>query len=83
MSAILCLFPAGRGGGGWFRELCESLLFFFVFRFSPPASFRLYSAQSVVRSYGSQEEEAAEAVVLVSFVGLTWRPSVGVASGVC
>lgn len=80
VSAILCLFPAGRVGGGWFGELCDSLLLLFFFFFFPPASFRLHSALSVGRSYGSQEEEAAEAVVLVSFVGLTWRPSVGVAS---
>jgi len=32
---------------------------------------------SIERSYGSQEEEAVEAVVLVSFVGLKSRPSGG------
>lgn len=32
---------------------------------------------SVERSYGSQEEEAAEAVVLVSFVSLKLRPRCG------
>lgn len=44
------------------RTLRVSWVFCFLFF---PASFRLYSACSVGRSYGSQEEEAAQAVVLV------------------
>lgn len=59
----------GRGGGGWVgRVSCSSRRFF-------PVCFLVFL--SAERSYGSQEEEAVEAMVLVSFVGLKSRPSGG------
>lgn len=57
----------------------KSAIFFCFFFPSPPASSHLLPTCSVERSDGSQEEEAVEAVVLVSFVALPGRPSVGVA----
>lgn len=48
-------------------------------RFLPPFSCLFFPPfiLSVERSYGSQEEEAAEAVVLISFIALKSRPSGG------
>lgn len=60
--------------GTWWWPLgrkSEPFLPRFSCLFSPPYTL------SVERSYGSQEEEAAEAVVLISFVGLKSRPSGG------
>lgn len=59
--------------GSW-----KSAILFSIF-FPPSTSSRLLPTRSVERSDGSQEKEAVEAMVLVSFVALTGRPSVGVA----
>lgn len=61
---------------GWWPLGRKSERFLLLF----PAGFLSFTL-SVGRGYGSQEEEAAEAVVLISFVGLKARPS-GVAAPV-
>lgn len=66
----MCLFPVGRGGGSWVGRVSDFCLVF-------PACFFPPFILSVERSYGSQEEEATEAMVLISFIGLKSRPSGG------
>lgn len=71
------LLPGAREGGGRRRtkkvkKRAKCSLPYGALRYRI-ISFRSFRQ----RSYGSQEEEAAEAVVLISFVGLRSRPSGG------